>query len=596
MSTFKKLFASIAAVMIVVSTAPVAVFGQTSRSAEYQGAYAYAFANGITTMPSIDAANLAGTTTRAQAAKMFVEFAKSLGQTAGSSANCTFSDLAPVAGTDLAAFAVEACSFGLMGINTNGIFNPNGVLSRAEYGTVLSRVLFGDTYNGGNPFYAAHLNALNQAGLMNDLSNPERAIMRGDAFLLLYRASQADLDGLTPGFCSDIETVFACTIDPDGSMGLCPAACLGGTEPTDPDAPVAPGLAQVSLVGSVSTQSVPQDAVAKRIGTIKLAAGANDTVVSSVVIARSGLGNVRGIEGMWLELENGQPATETRRPTTSNQSVTLRFTPALVLKGGSSMNFHVLATLDGGANDQHQFAVTAVNVANGTATGTPVSLGSLTTTSYIVGTVATNLVAGSTLAAGKLQEVIATVDLTPSKSAVINGFTLTRDAGEDFNKAFANVKAFYNSEEVGSVSMTSEKIVVSGLNISRLNGETANLELKADGIYIGATSSVDFSINENDVNAVESQTQERMRNAQDSATLALDAVDLTLTKVSTASQTVAPGSSSVELLNVRLNSAAEFEVSGYELSLVQGPDFTNFVDDRVTVYINGVDYEWEIGL
>ena len=297
MGTFKKLFASIAAVMIVVSTAPVAVFGQTSRSAEYQDAYAYAFDNGITTMGSIESANLAGTTTRGHAAKMFSEFAMSMGQTADTESNtCNFNDLGPVAGTDLETYAVTACQLGLMGINTNGIFNPNGVLSRAEFGTVLSRVLFGDTYNGGNPFYSAHLNALNQAGLMNDLSNPERSIMRGDAFLLLSRASSADLE--TPGFCADIETVFACTIDPDGSMGLCPAACLGGTEPTDPTDPeqVKAGNLGASLSSSTApAMSVPT--VASRIPflTARLSASSNDITVNTVTVKRVGLGSNNGL-------------------------------------------------------------------------------------------------------------------------------------------------------------------------------------------------------------------------------------------------------------------------------------------------------------
>lgn len=287
MGTFKKLFASIAAVMIVVSTAPVAVFGQTSWSQEYQDAYAYAYANGITTMSSIDAANLAGTTTRAQAAKMFVEFAKSMGQTADTSASCSFSDLASVADTDLEDFAVEACQMGLMGIGTNGIFNPMGVLSRAEFGTVLSRVLFGDVYNGGNPFYAAHLNALNQAGLMNDLSNPERSIMRGDAMLLLYRSSTADLEGVTPAFCQDIETVFACTIDPDGSMGLCPAACIAGEEGEEevtPNPLQGDGMLQVSNVSTfVNGTTIPR-ASATVVGKVMVSASADDVALNSITL------------------------------------------------------------------------------------------------------------------------------------------------------------------------------------------------------------------------------------------------------------------------------------------------------------------------
>jgi len=400
MGTFKKLFASIAAVMIVVSTAPVAVFGQTSWSQEYQDAYAYAFENSITTMTSIEAANLAGTTTRGAAAKMMSEFAKAMGQTPDTSASCTFSDLAPVAGTDLATYAVEACQLGLMGINTNGIFNPMGVLSRAEFGTVLSRVLFGDVYNGGNPFYAAHLNALNQAGLMNDLSNPERSIMRGDAMLLLYRASMADLEGVTPGFCADIETVFACTIDPDGSMGLCPAACLGGTEPTDPTDPeqVKAGNLGASLSSSTApAMSVPT--VASRIPflTARLSASSNDITVNTVTVKRVGLGSNNGIVGAYL-YRGSQRLTDARTISTSTNEI--RFSNlGLVVKAGSSEDLTLRVDLSGGVAAQYAFAITEIDSSAVAVSGLPVNGNTMNLASVTLGTVT---VSGRTIATSQV--------------------------------------------------------------------------------------------------------------------------------------------------------------------------------------------------
>lgn len=50
MSTFKKLFATIASAMVVVSTLPAAVLGQASYGAELEGAYAYAYSMNVTTM------------------------------------------------------------------------------------------------------------------------------------------------------------------------------------------------------------------------------------------------------------------------------------------------------------------------------------------------------------------------------------------------------------------------------------------------------------------------------------------------------------------------------------------------------------------
>jgi hypothetical protein len=39
-----------------------------------------------------------------------------------------------------------ACQLGLMGISSS-IFDPKGAVTRAQFGTVLSRTLYGDIYN-----------------------------------------------------------------------------------------------------------------------------------------------------------------------------------------------------------------------------------------------------------------------------------------------------------------------------------------------------------------------------------------------------------------------------------------------------------------
>ena len=73
-------------------------------------------------------------------------------------------------------------------------------------------------------------------------------------------------------------------------------------------------------------------------------------------------------------------------------------------------------------------------------------------------------------------------------------------------------------------------------------------------------------------------------------------VDMTLTKMSTGSLTVAPGTSSVELLNVKLSSNTDFEVSNFYLNFITGGlSLANFVDGTVTAYIDGIDYEITTG-
>jgi hypothetical protein len=81
-----------------------------------------------------------------------------------------------------------------MGLNTDGtidtVFNPNEVITRAQFGTILSRVLRGDIYNGGEIYYKKHLDALKEAGIMNKIDTPLAKELRGWVMLMLMRIVQ----------------------------------------------------------------------------------------------------------------------------------------------------------------------------------------------------------------------------------------------------------------------------------------------------------------------------------------------------------------------------------------------------------------------
>ena len=75
----KKLFATLAGVslfaqsVIVAPAAFAANYGE-----ELEGAYKWAYENGITTMPTIDDANMLAPITRAEMAKMISNYAKNI--------------------------------------------------------------------------------------------------------------------------------------------------------------------------------------------------------------------------------------------------------------------------------------------------------------------------------------------------------------------------------------------------------------------------------------------------------------------------------------------------------------------------------------
>jgi len=89
----KKLFSIVATVALVLGMFP-AVNASAAYSAELEEAYGYAYGMGITTMTSIDNADMYGTLTRVALAKMVSNYVIELGlQNADVSKECEFTDV-----------------------------------------------------------------------------------------------------------------------------------------------------------------------------------------------------------------------------------------------------------------------------------------------------------------------------------------------------------------------------------------------------------------------------------------------------------------------------------------------------------------------
>ncbi|MDR3168382.1 MAG: hypothetical protein LBU27_01060 [Candidatus Peribacteria bacterium] len=109
---------------------------------------------------------------------------------------CTqFTDLHQI-NLDLQPYVVESCQLGLMGMHGDGIgvqeaFFPNRTITRAEVGTILSRLLRGTTYAtqlGDETYYGRHLQALKNAGIIKTISHPEMLELRGNILIMLRKA------------------------------------------------------------------------------------------------------------------------------------------------------------------------------------------------------------------------------------------------------------------------------------------------------------------------------------------------------------------------------------------------------------------------
>ena len=165
-------------------------FGQ-----EQIDAYKWALENGITTMKTVEEARLDEPLTRAELAKMMVVYIqKVLKKDPVVTWDVNYPDVKVEEIWDLVDFVKLAYQYQIMWINADGtpieLFNPHGIVSRWEYATVFSRVLFGAKFNKeGADFYTNHLEALKTAGILTN-TLPTIQEMRGWVMLMMYRSSQ----------------------------------------------------------------------------------------------------------------------------------------------------------------------------------------------------------------------------------------------------------------------------------------------------------------------------------------------------------------------------------------------------------------------
>jgi hypothetical protein len=367
MKNFKKLFASVAIVAMLASSVPTTVLGAASYSDELQGAYDYAYGIGITTQSSIDSANMYGSLIRSHMAKMMVNYATEvLGKTPDTSKACTFTDVANQS-AELKGYITEACQLGLMGVGITA-FNPNGVVTRAQFGTVLSRALYGDIYNDGDPYYVNHLNALKNAGIMNNISNPNATEVRGYVMLMMQRADEGTA---TPEICTTPENVLSCSL----GLATCPAECQAAQENKV-------GTLTVSSVGADYT-SIPNTGAVK-FATVTFKAGSEDVNVYGVTFKKDALSNIAGATRMYFEKDGARVSS---KASFSQNKATVSFSTALVVKAGASETVDLYVLLNGSTvGDEYQFSSTYVDASAATVDGT-ITTPLMRTLSYNIATV-----------------------------------------------------------------------------------------------------------------------------------------------------------------------------------------------------------------
>ena len=168
-------------------------------ASEQNDAYLWACQHDITTMRTIQEARLDQPLTRAELAKIMSVYAmKEYHLKPLKAGAVNYKDVNADLG-DLADYIQLAYQLQIMGINADGTpiqaFEPHKLVSRAEFATVLSRVIWGNKHNiSGEDRYSAHLQALKKYEIITSDVPANWWELRGRTLLMLHRTVKPSIE------------------------------------------------------------------------------------------------------------------------------------------------------------------------------------------------------------------------------------------------------------------------------------------------------------------------------------------------------------------------------------------------------------------
>ncbi|MFZ2151084.1 MAG: S-layer homology domain-containing protein [Candidatus Absconditicoccaceae bacterium] len=570
----KKLFATTLTVLMVATMFPVNSL-KAGYSTELEGAYDYAFSKGSTTMDTIETSNVYGTLIRSHMAKMLSAWGTEvLGLTPDTSKTCEFTDIENQT-QEMKDYILESCQLGLMGVGISE-FRPNDKVTRAEFGTVLSRALRGDKYDGATPYYADHLEALQDANVMNNISTPSSFEVRGYVRLMMQRADEEGV--ATPATCKDPMVAIACALNQEDDA--CPVECRDDV--VDPDI-IKAGNLDVSLGNTADSATIPALAAGVNIASFDFEAGDEDITVNSLIIKRVGLGDDNSVTNIALFSDNGR-ITKAKTFNSSTDEATLVLSPALVIKAGGTETVKVVATIGSTtyAGDEFAMQIKEVEAVDSTAEDVngnfPITAKTMKVASVSAGTVA--IATDGTPANVKLGEKGAEIlkfKLSENSSAnediKVSSITFKEVGTIDEQTSLENFALYMGTEKLDTVASISDKYLTFNFDeITITDGNNKKFTVEAD-IIGGASDTIDFELeNDLDITAVGTQygygAQVTGRTSFTPAAITVDAGEVTMSYADPTSTEVRKDKDNVELGRFTIASAAGKDLEIQEIKVV----------------------------
>ena len=157
-------------------------------SKEFNDAYTWAFKNGITTMSPIEKADMNAPLTRIAMAKMLSQYAINVLGKAPDTTKVVpnFPDVSAELDAQYNSWVTLAYQLGIMWLNIDN-FRPNDLVTRAEFGTALSRMLYG-LADGEWAYYETHLAKLMEEKIIT-VDTPDLQELRGYVMIMLMRSA-----------------------------------------------------------------------------------------------------------------------------------------------------------------------------------------------------------------------------------------------------------------------------------------------------------------------------------------------------------------------------------------------------------------------
>ena len=180
---FKKWLAVLGSVFLSSSL----FIASADNQSELNQAYDYAYKYWITTMDSIDKANMQWWLNRISMAKMLSQYAINvLWSKPANIAVPEFSDVEESLDNQYNYWVSLSYQLGIMWIGVKD-FRPYDTVTRAEFATALSRMLY--WLKDWTPYYSTHLTKLKEEGIISN-DDPDLEELRGYVMLMLMRSAK----------------------------------------------------------------------------------------------------------------------------------------------------------------------------------------------------------------------------------------------------------------------------------------------------------------------------------------------------------------------------------------------------------------------